>query len=117
MQFWPDVFISLTITLLYHQALRTAWSKRLGDQAKCLFLASVKAQSKLSAQRCEELWLDLEHQLNEELRQVEGSMKTQLEAISGQLDQDGQVEKELDVCLDLDLTPVRFPTLKAFHRS
>lgn len=68
------------------------WSKTLGDQAKRVLLASVGAQSKLSAQRCEELWQDLEHQLDEEMRQVEGSMKTQLEAIDGQLDQDGEVE-------------------------
>lgn len=113
MQFWPDVFISLIITLSYRQTLRTAWSKRFGDQAKRVLLASVGAQSKLSARRCEELWLDLERQLNEELRQVEGSMRTQLEAINSQLDRDGQVGKHLDVCLDL--TPVRFPTLEAFH--
>lgn len=56
-----------------------------------MLLASAGAQSQLSAQRCEELWLDLERQLNEELRQVEGSVKTQLEAISAQLDGDGQV--------------------------
>lgn len=62
-----------------------------------MLLASVGAQSKLSAQRCEELWLDLERQLNEELRQVEGSMKMQLEAINGHLDRDGQVEKHLAV--------------------
>lgn len=76
------------------------WSKRLGDQTKHVLLASVGARSKLSAQRCEELWLDLEHQLNEELRQVEDSMKTQLEAIKGQLARDGQVEKHLGVRLD-----------------
>lgn len=80
-----------------------------------MLLASVGAQSKLSAQRCEELWLDLERQLNEELWQVEGSMKMQLEAINGQLDHDGQVEKHLAVCLHTDLTAERFPTLKALH--
>lgn len=80
-----------------------------------MLLASVGAQSKLSAQRCEELWLDLEHQLNEELRQVERSMKMQLEAINGQLDRDGQVEKHLAVCLDTDLASVGLPTLKALH--
>lgn len=80
-----------------------------------MLLASVGAQSKLSAQRCEELWLDLERQLNEELRQVEGSMKMQLEAINGQLDHDGQVEKHRAVCLHTDRTAERFPTLKALH--
>lgn len=65
-----------------------------------MLLASLGAHSKLSAQRCEELWLDLEHQLDEELRQVEGSMKTQLQAIKGQLDQDGQVEKHPGARLD-----------------
>lgn len=82
-------------TLCDHwKKLRTLWSKRLGDQAKRVLLGSVGAQSKLSAQRCEELWLDLERQLNEELRQVEGSMKMQLEAINGQLDHDGQMWSE-----------------------
>lgn len=72
-----------------------------------MLLTSVGAQSKLSAQRCEELWLDLEHQLDQEMQQVEKSMKTQLEAIKGQLDEDGQVEKHLGVCLDPDVTSVR----------
>lgn len=67
-----------------------------------MLLTSVCAQSELSAQRCEELWRDLEHQLNQELRQVESSMKMQLEAISAQLDKDGQVKKHLTVCLGTD---------------
>lgn len=57
----------------------------------------------------------MERQLNEELRHVEGSMKMQLEAISDQLDQDGQVEKQLAVCLNTGLMSARFPTLKALH--
>lgn len=91
-------------TLCDHwKKLRTVWSKRLGDQAKHVLLASVGAQSTLSAQRFEELWLDLEHQLNDELQQVERSVKMQLQAINGHLDQDGQMWSEemalVEACL------------------
>lgn len=77
---------------MYLQKLRTFWSKRLGELAKDVFLTSVAAQSKLSAQRCEELWLDLEQELVAQLQQAECTTKLQLEAMRAQLDKDGQVE-------------------------
>lgn len=87
-----NVFSSFLGIFLYLQKLRTLWSNRLGELAKDVFLTSVPAQSKLSAQRCEELWLDLERELVAELKQAECTTKLQLEAMRAQLDQDGQVE-------------------------
>ncbi|TKS70880.1 Ellis-van Creveld syndrome protein -like protein [Collichthys lucidus] len=74
--------------------LRTSWSKRLGELAKDVFLASIPAQSNLSPQRCKELWLDLEQELVAQLQQAESTTKTQLEDMRVQLDKDGQVWSE-----------------------
>ncbi|XP_026162852.1 ellis-van Creveld syndrome protein [Mastacembelus armatus] len=74
--------------------LRTSWSKRLGDRAKDVFLMSVPAQSKLSAESCEKLWLDLEQDLAAQLQQAECTLKLQLEDMNSQLDKDGQVWSE-----------------------
>lgn len=74
------------------QKLRTSWSKRLGELAKDVFLTSIPAQSNLSPQRCEELWLDLEQELVAQLQQAESTTKMQLEDMRVQLDKDGQVE-------------------------
>uniref|UniRef100_A0A3B4YA23 EvC ciliary complex subunit 1 n=1 Tax=Seriola lalandi dorsalis TaxID=1841481 RepID=A0A3B4YA23_SERLL len=71
---------------------RTSWSKKLGELAKDIFLASVLAQSKLSAERCEKLWSDLEQELAAQLQQAECSIKLQLEDMRAQLDKDGQVD-------------------------
>ncbi|KAM6947008.1 evC complex member EVC [Lycodopsis pacificus] len=74
--------------------LRGSWSKRLGDLAKDVFLTSVPAQSKVSAERCEKLWLDLEQELVAQLQQAECTTKLQLEDMRAQLDEDGQVWNE-----------------------
>ncbi|KAM9362382.1 evC complex member EVC [Symphorus nematophorus] len=74
--------------------LRTSWSKRLGELAKDVFLTSVPAQSKLSAERCEELWSDVEQELLSQLQQAECTTKLQLEDMRAQLDKDGQVWSE-----------------------
>ncbi|XP_029287934.1 ellis-van Creveld syndrome protein [Cottoperca gobio] len=74
--------------------LRTSWSKRLGELAKDIFLTSVAAQSKVSAERCEKLWLDLEQELAAQLQQAECTTKLQLEDMRAQLDKDGQVWSE-----------------------
>uniref|UniRef100_UPI0037E842EA evC complex member EVC n=1 Tax=Semicossyphus pulcher TaxID=241346 RepID=UPI0037E842EA len=85
----------LTEALSEHwKKLRTSWSKRFGDLAKEIFLTSVLAQSKLSAERCEELWCDLEQELVSQLQQVECATKLQLEDMRAQLDEDGQVWSE-----------------------
>lgn len=76
---------------LYRQKLRAHWSKRLGELSKEVFLTSVPAQSELSTQRCEELWLDLEQELAAQLQQAECITKLQLEDMRAQLDKDGQV--------------------------
>lgn len=82
----------IVCVFLYLQKLRTLWSNRLGELVKDVFLTSVPAQSKLPAQRCKELWLDLEQELAAELKQAECTTKLQLEAMRAQLDLDGQVE-------------------------
>ena len=74
------------------QKLRSSWSKRLGELAKDVFLTSVPAQSKVSAERCEKLWLDLEQELDAELQQAECNAKLQLEDMRAQLDKDAQVD-------------------------
>uniref|UniRef100_A0A3Q0SES2 EvC ciliary complex subunit 1 n=1 Tax=Amphilophus citrinellus TaxID=61819 RepID=A0A3Q0SES2_AMPCI len=74
--------------------LRTSWSKRLGDLAKDVFLTSVPAQTKLSAEHCEKLWLDLEQELSAQLQQAACTTKQQLEDIRAELDKDGQVWSE-----------------------
>ncbi|XP_034548695.1 ellis-van Creveld syndrome protein-like [Notolabrus celidotus] len=85
----------VTETLCEHwKKLRATWSKRLGEQAKDVFLTSVVAQSKLSAERCEELWSDLERELVAQLQQAECATKIQLEDMRAQLDKDGQVWSE-----------------------
>ncbi|XP_071350381.1 evC complex member EVC [Trachinotus anak] len=73
---------------------RTSWSKKLGELAKDIFLASVPAQSKLSAERCEKLWLDLEQELAAQLLKAECTIKLQLQDMKAQLDKDGQVWSE-----------------------
>ncbi|TMS18888.1 Ellis-van Creveld syndrome protein-like protein [Larimichthys crocea] len=78
----------------FTKKLRTSWSKRLGELAKDVFLTSIPAQSNLSPQRCEELWLDLEQELVAQLQQAESTTKMQLEDIRVQLDKDGQVWSE-----------------------
>uniref|UniRef100_A0A3Q1EFI9 EvC ciliary complex subunit 1 n=1 Tax=Acanthochromis polyacanthus TaxID=80966 RepID=A0A3Q1EFI9_9TELE len=74
--------------------LRNSWSKRLGELAKDVFLTSVAAQTKLSAEHCEKLWLDLEQELAAQLQQAECTTKQQLEDIKAELDKDGQVWSE-----------------------
>ncbi|XP_038552015.1 ellis-van Creveld syndrome protein [Micropterus salmoides] len=74
--------------------LRTSCSKRLGERAKDVFVTSVRAQSKLSAVRCVELWLDLEQELVAQLQPAECSTKLQLDDMRAQLDKDGQVWSE-----------------------
>ncbi|XP_008282721.1 ellis-van Creveld syndrome protein [Stegastes partitus] len=74
--------------------LRNSWSKRLGELAKDVFLTSVAAQTKLSAEHCEKLWLDLEQELVAQLQQAECTTKQQLEDMKAELDKDGQVWSE-----------------------
>ncbi|XP_068598903.1 evC complex member EVC [Brachionichthys hirsutus] len=69
--------------------LRTYWSKKLGDIAKDIFLTAVPAASTLSAQRCEELWLDQEQELLTQLQGAECTAKLQLEDMRAQLQKDG----------------------------
>ncbi|XP_032368604.1 ellis-van Creveld syndrome protein [Etheostoma spectabile] len=74
--------------------LRASWSKRLGEIAKDIFLTAVPAQSKVSAERCENLWLDLEQELVAQLQQAECTAKVQLEDMRAQLDKDEQLWSE-----------------------
>jgi len=78
--------------MLYPQKHRTYWSKRLGELAKDIFLTSVPAQTNLTAEHCEKLWLDLEQRLVAQLQQAECTTKQQLEDIRAGLDKDRQVD-------------------------
>ncbi|CAI5688389.1 unnamed protein product [Oreochromis niloticus] len=74
--------------------LSTSWSKRLGELAKDVFLSSVPAQTKLPAEHCEKLWLDLEQELSAQLQQVECTTRQQLDDIRAELDTYEQVWSE-----------------------
>ncbi|KAK2862378.1 hypothetical protein Q5P01_001911 [Channa striata] len=74
--------------------LFSSWSKRIGKRAKDIFVTSVPTQSKLSAECCEQLWLDLEQKLAAELQQAECTIKLQVEDMRAQLDKDGQMWRE-----------------------
>lgn len=82
------------IAFCYLQKLRTSWSKRFGELAKDVFIRSVPAQSNLSPQCCEELWVNLEQGLAEQLQQAEFAMKLQLEAITAQLNKEEKVANQ-----------------------
>ncbi|XP_024125412.1 ellis-van Creveld syndrome protein isoform X2 [Oryzias melastigma] len=71
--------------------LRTCWSKRLAEAARDVFLTSLPAQTSLSAERCEEMWLDLGQELAAQLQQAEGAARRQLLDIQAELKQDEQV--------------------------
>uniref|UniRef100_A0A3P9KSG1 EvC ciliary complex subunit 1 n=1 Tax=Oryzias latipes TaxID=8090 RepID=A0A3P9KSG1_ORYLA len=71
--------------------LRTFWSKRLAEAAKDVFLASLPAQTSLSAERCEKMWLDVGQELAAQLQQAERATRRQLRDIQAELKHDGQV--------------------------
>ncbi|XP_076005642.1 evC complex member EVC isoform X2 [Genypterus blacodes] len=71
--------------------LRSSWSKRLGALVREAFMASVPAQSELSAERCDKLWVEVEQQLASQLQQVESTIRLQLEDSRAQLHRDQQV--------------------------
>lgn len=83
------------IPFCHLQKLRTSWSKRFGELAKDVFIKSVPARSNLSAQCCEELWVNLEQGLDEQLQQAECAMKLQLEAMTAQLNEVEKVVNQL----------------------
>ncbi|KAM4613908.1 evC complex member EVC [Polymixia lowei] len=70
--------------------LHSSWSKRLGELAKEVFFTILPAQSEVSIERCEKLWLAVEQELVAQLQQAESITKLQLEDMRTQLDQDGQ---------------------------
>ncbi|KAM6928132.1 evC complex member EVC [Xenentodon cancila] len=74
--------------------LRTCWSKRLGELAKDIFVTSVPAQTHLTAEHCEKLWLDLEQELAAQLQQAERTTRQQQQDIRAELDRDEQAWSE-----------------------
>ncbi|XP_028261940.1 ellis-van Creveld syndrome protein isoform X2 [Parambassis ranga] len=74
--------------------LRTSWSKRFGVLARDVFLSSVPAQTKLSAEHCEKLWIDIEQKLAVQLEEAECTTRQELEDIRAELDKDGQIWSE-----------------------
>ncbi|KAJ7999660.1 hypothetical protein DPEC_G00196710 [Dallia pectoralis] len=71
-----------------------AWSKRLGDVTKDIFLSALPAQSPLSADQGKRLWLNQEGDLVALQQQAEGHAKRQLECLQAQLKQDGLIWSE-----------------------
>ncbi|KAM4741103.1 evC complex member EVC isoform 2-T2 [Anableps anableps] len=71
--------------------LRACWSNRLGEIARDIFLACVPTQLNLTAERCENLWLDVEQELAGQLQQAESTARQQLEDIRTELEKDQQV--------------------------
>ncbi|KAF7668589.1 hypothetical protein LDENG_00002110 [Lucifuga dentata] len=74
--------------------LHSSWSKRLGEIAKEVLFTCVLAQSELSTETCEKLWVDLEQEMQSQLQQAQSSIKLQLEDMRVQLDKDGQMWNE-----------------------
>ncbi|XP_029989475.1 ellis-van Creveld syndrome protein [Sphaeramia orbicularis] len=74
--------------------LRTSWSRKLGEQAKDIFVSSVAAESNLSVEHCEKLWLDLEQEMIAQIQQAECITRQQVEDIRTQLDKDDQMWNE-----------------------
>lgn len=60
--------------------------------ARDVFLSSVPAKTKLSAEHCEKLWIDVEQKLDIQLEEAECTTRQQLEDIRAELDNDGQVD-------------------------
>ncbi|KAK5600486.1 hypothetical protein CRENBAI_017478 [Crenichthys baileyi] len=71
--------------------LRASWSNRLGEIARDIFFASVPTQMNLTAEQCENLWLNVENGLADQLQQVESTARQQLEDIRAELEKDQQV--------------------------
>ncbi|XP_013865106.1 ellis-van Creveld syndrome protein isoform X2 [Austrofundulus limnaeus] len=88
-----DNKIAATLCDLWKK-LRSRWSKRLGETAKEIFVSSVPAQTGLTAEHCENLWLDVEQELAAQLQQAECTTKQQLEDMRTELNKDGQVWRE-----------------------
>ncbi|XP_051931742.1 evC complex member EVC isoform X2 [Hippocampus zosterae] len=74
--------------------LRSTWSKRLEEGAKDIFCMSVTTQCKLSHERCQTLWLDVEQQFAAQQQQAERTIALQMDQIHTQIEQDRQVWTE-----------------------
>ncbi|XP_077459242.1 evC complex member EVC [Stigmatopora argus] len=74
--------------------LRSSWSKRLEEQVRGIFFSSVTAQRKLSDQKTEALWLEVEQQLSVQQQQVETTTRFQLDQIQAQTEHERQVWNE-----------------------
>uniref|UniRef100_A0A8C5CA64 Ellis-van Creveld syndrome protein n=1 Tax=Gadus morhua TaxID=8049 RepID=A0A8C5CA64_GADMO len=71
--------------------LHSSWSRRVGEEAKKVFLGSLAPRPQLSVEHCSKLWLDLEDKLATQRQQAEVGTKMQLEDMRAQMDQDRQV--------------------------
>ncbi|XP_036007357.1 ellis-van Creveld syndrome protein isoform X1 [Fundulus heteroclitus] len=71
--------------------LRVCWSSKLAEIARDTFLASAPAQMNLTAEHCENLWLDVQQELADQLQQAESTTRQQLEDIRTELEKDQQV--------------------------
>nr|XP_057911288.1 evC complex member EVC isoform X2 [Doryrhamphus excisus] len=73
--------------------LRSDWSKRLEEKSKDIFCRSV-CKTKVSADGCHSLWMDVQHQLAAQQQQLERTTKLQLDQMRAQLEQERQVWTE-----------------------
>ncbi|XP_056462681.1 evC complex member EVC-like isoform X2 [Gadus chalcogrammus] len=71
--------------------LHSSWSRRVGEEAKKVFLGSLAPRPQLSVEHCSKLWLDLEDKLATQRQQAEVGTKMQLEDMRAQMDQDRQL--------------------------
>ncbi|XP_019737002.1 ellis-van Creveld syndrome protein isoform X2 [Hippocampus comes] len=74
--------------------LRSTWTEMLEERAKDIFCMSVTTQCKLSHERCQALWLDVEQQFAAQQEQVERTTGLQMDQIQAQIEQDRQVWTE-----------------------
>lgn len=77
--------------------------------AKGIFLSSVSAQTSLTAERCENLWQDVEQELAAQLQQAECATKQQLEDMRTESNKDGQVGRQLAMAAESFRNTSDFP--------
>nr|XP_061814634.1 evC complex member EVC-like [Nerophis lumbriciformis] len=95
--------------------LRTTWSKRLEEQVRGIFCISVTAQSKLSDQESQALWLDVEQQLSAQRQQMEATTRFQMDQIQVQIDHERQVWNESMALINASLKHLKNQQMKSLR--
>ncbi|XP_061147154.1 evC complex member EVC [Syngnathus typhle] len=92
--------------------LRSSWSKRLQERTKDIFCTSVTAQCKLSAERCQALWMDVEQQFSAHQQRVETTARLQMEQMQAQIAQERQVWTESTALMHASLKHLKNQQMK-----